>query len=120
MAVAFWVRHPEFSVPNAVGAFCLRQGSIYADSIVGKDKTTRFSDRFGLYFVPQNLSSARIAFKTTGGKVRAECTQFGSIKGKLKALPAPFEHEFIAAPFSEQGGKNQGQHFACQDDGLRS
>ena len=66
-----------------------------------------------------NLGGARIALETTGGKVRAECTQFGSIKGQLKALPAPFEHQFTAASLGKQCSENEGEKSACQDDGLR-
>ena len=64
--------------------------------------------------------SAHITLEAPGGKVRAECTELGTIEGQLKALITLFEHHFTAAPVGEQRGKNEGQHCARQDDGLRS
>ena len=120
MQVACWVHHPVFGVPNAAGALCLRQGRVYANSVLGMDKAPRFSDRCGLHVVSMNQGSARIALEATSGKVCAECTQLGSIKSQLKAPFALFEHRFIVAPFGEQRRENEGQQCACQDDGLRS
>ena len=120
MHVACWVRHPIFGIPNAAGTLCLRQGRIYANSVLGMDKAPRFSDRCWLHVVPLNQGSARIALEATSGKVCAECTQLGSIKSQLKALFTLFKHHFTAAPVGEQSGKNEGQQCAHQDDGLRS
>jgi hypothetical protein len=84
------------------------------------NETPRFSDRGGLQVVSMNKGSACIALEATGSKIRAECAQFGSIKGQLKALLALTKQPFIVAPLSEQRGENKGQHRARQDDGLRS
>src|SRR5262245_42557410 len=84
------------------------------------NKSPRGSDRRGPQVVSMNQRSSRIALKATGGRVRAECTQFRSVQGQLKALIAPIKQRFIAAPLSEQCSENQGQHRARQHDRLRS
>src|SRR5262245_25790804 len=84
------------------------------------NETPRLSDRCRLHVVPMNQGSARIALEATGGKVCAECTQFGSIKSQLKALLALFQHQFTVAPLREQRRENKGQQCSRQDDGLRS
>ena len=49
-----------------------------------------------------DLRSASIALEAAGGKIRAECTELGSIKGQPKALPALLERRFTAAHTARQ------------------
>src|SRR5262245_37669257 len=120
VAMTCRVDYPVFGGPYAAGAPCLCEGSIYAHPVVGMNETPRVSDRCGLQVVSMNQGSAGVALEPTGSKVRAECTQFRSVKGQLKALIAPIEQRFMAAPLSEQRGEKEGQHCTRQDDGLRS
>src|SRR5262249_15296585 len=93
--------HSVFGVPDAASALCLCQGSVYARKVVRVNETPRLFHRHGRHVLPMDLRSARIALEAAGGKIRAECTELGSVKGQPKALPALLERRFTAAPLGK-------------------
>ena len=120
MWVFWWVHHPVFSDPDPTGGSRLCESSIYMSEVVPVDEAPALFDRGGWNVVSVHPGSAQITLEVPGGKVRAERTELGTIEGQLKALITLFEHHFAAASVGEQRGKNEGQHRACQDDGLCS
>jgi hypothetical protein len=95
------VMYPVFGVAKAARAMRLRYGGVDAHSVLTVNKVPRFFDRRGWHIVPKDLRSTRIALEAAGGKIRAECTELGSVKGQPKALAALLEHCFSAAPLGE-------------------
>src|SRR5689334_20229949 len=83
--VACGVRHAVLGIPNTANSPCACHGRIYARQIVGMYKASRFPDRCGLHVMPMDKSCAGIPFQATSGKICAESTEFGPIKGELKA-----------------------------------
>src|SRR5262245_57830173 len=101
MQVVRWGHYSVFGVPNATGALCLCQGSIYAHEVLGMNEAPRLIDRHWRHVVSMNLRGTCIALEVAGGKIRAECTKLGSIEGQLKAFLALLERRFARAPVGE-------------------
>ena len=100
MRVIWWVHHPVFSVPDATGAPRLREGSIYVGEVVSVDEAPGLFDRSWRHGMSVHPGGSQVAFEVPGGKVRAERTQLGTIKGHL-------ERHFALPPLGEQRSQNE-------------